>query len=449
MEKNRFLGATGCGMDISLYIKTLLSTKRKDAVVILFDRTGTIKAHKKDYYIKRRKIYDLLDKKDAVRLKKILSSGSADRGITQLALKYLHTTRMASLGYIPNVRWYALVLLNPDSVIRFTSFTPIFILQIIGFAISLLITYLFVNSTVLIPLVKLDASMKKISAANLKKRLHTGSRFELERLTCSFNAMLDRLETQQKELIAKERLEKESEIVQKMQASILPAIPKQEGFDVSARMIPADEVGGDYYDYYRTPDGHIWYGIGDVTGHGITSGIIMLMAQTAVNTILQMQPHITPYDLAIFVNRALYENIHNRLRSHSYMTFYFLQSEQDGTFRYAGSHSDILIYRSAENRCERIAPDGTWLGVFSDISEEIVEREFHLNHGDMLILYTDGIIEAMDSNNEQFSIERLTGLIETNATMPIDELRAFIFGEVRKHMSNQDDDLTLFLIRRE
>ena len=449
LEHGRFLGATGCGMDISLYIKTLLATERKDAVVILFDEHGTIKAHKKDYYIKRRTIYDLLDKKDALRLKRIITSGSAQKGITQIALSYLYSRRMASLGYISNVRWYALVLLQPDSVISFASFTPIFMLQLIGFAVSLLITYLFVNSLVLTPLIELDNSMKTITASRLKQRLYTSSRFELERLTDTFNSMLDRLETQQNELIAKERLEKEFEIVQKMQSSILPAIPKQKGYDVSARMIPAEEVGGDYYDYYRTANGNIWYGIGDVTGHGITSGIIMLMAQTAVNTILQMQPDITPYDLAIFVNRALYENIHNRLHSHSYMTFYFLQSQSEGVFRYAGSHSDILIYRAASGKCERIAPDGTWLGVFSDISNEIVQREFKLEHGDILILYTDGIIEAVDKNNEQFSIERLTGLIEQNSTLHVEELRSFIFEEVKKHMFNQDDDLTLFLIRRE
>ena len=213
-------------------------------------------------------------------------------------------------------------------------------------------------------------------------------------------------------------------------------------------MQPAQEIGGDYYDFYHNWGDRLWYGIGDVSGHGIIPGVIMLMTQSAVNTILLMHPDISPRDLSIFVNRALYENIHARLRGNFYMTCYFLTSTRDGQFSFAGSHAEILVFRAAGVECDRIKPNCTWLGVFPDISRETVEQSFVLDPGDVLVLYTDGITEAMNEDREEFGMDRLVEVVRRYGREEVETLRERILLDVRAHMAEQQDDMTLFIIRR-
>jgi len=213
-------------------------------------------------------------------------------------------------------------------------------------------------------------------------------------------------------------------------------------------MIPCDEVGGDYYDFYLNKDKRHWYVIGDVSGHGLTSGLIMLMAQSSVSSIIKSIPDIGVKDLYIKVNYFLHDNIKYRLLSDAFMTLSFLTSDNAGNFTIAGSHIDQLLYRKNENKCEVITSKGLWAGMIPDVSNTIVEHSFKMNKNDILLLYTDGIIEAMNKQREQFDVDRLKQILIENHEKPIKQIKQAILDSIFNFMYIQDDDITLFLIKK-
>src|SRR4029078_13210337 len=106
----------------------------------------------------------------------------------------------------------------------------------------------------------------------------------------------------------KERLEGELEIARRLQTSILPRTLEAPGLRLAATMIPASEVGGDYYDLLPLPGG-CWIGVGDVAGHGLSAGMVMLMVQCIVAALVRERPDARPSELVMRLNDVLYENV--------------------------------------------------------------------------------------------------------------------------------------------
>jgi sigma-B regulation protein RsbU (phosphoserine phosphatase) len=246
---------------------------------------------------------------------------------------------------------------------------------------------------------------------------------------------------------AKQRLEKELEIGARIQTCILPPTIEIQGLSVSARMIPASEVGGDYYDVFATRDG-AWIGIGDVAGHGLTSGLVMLMVQSAVAALGRDRPDALPSEILGAVNAVLYDNIRHRLRQDEYVTLSLLRYHDDGRLVFAGAHEEMVVRRAATGRCETVPTLGTWVGVRSDIGSATVDASITLEEGDVLVLYTDGVTEAMDGDRRQFGLDRLAGVVEEIGAAPVDEIQRHILAEVARWSAQQDDDITVVVIRR-
>jgi hypothetical protein len=185
----------------------------------------------------------------------------------------------------------------------------------------------------------------------------------------------------------------EMELAKKIQTALVPQQPKLENCDVAAVMRPAEQVGGDYYDVVSI-HGNEWILIGDVSGHGVPAGLVMMMCQTAVHTVLELEPTIAPEKLLAVVNRSLTANIH-RLGEDKYMTINAMFRGPDGTFQYSGMHQDIFIYRAESGTIDEIKADGICLGLTAAIEDKLATGSFRLGEGDVLLLYTDGITEAM------------------------------------------------------
>jgi sigma-B regulation protein RsbU (phosphoserine phosphatase) len=117
-------------------------------------------------------------------------------------------------------------------------------------------------------------------------------------------------------------------------------------------MVPAEEVAGDYFDIQVAPDGRVWFTIGDVSGHGVTSGLVMMTTQTAVATALQRSPGLTPAGLLDAINGPLTTNV-ARLKEHKFVTLTAFAYEEDGLFRYAGLHQDLLVMLERAGRSRR------------------------------------------------------------------------------------------------
>jgi serine phosphatase RsbU (regulator of sigma subunit) len=264
----------------------------------------------------------------------------------------------------------------------------------------------------------------------------------------------EKLEKSNKQLIsARDALWGEMELAKKIQTVLLPIKPAIPGYELSVYMNPAAEVGGDYYDIINA-GGLDWVVIGDVSGHGVPAGLIMMMVQTAINVTIARNPAIQPSDLLTTINKTITKNI-GRISDDKYMTITVLAAHQDGRFRFSGLHQDILVFRAGSNAVECFNTDGMWIGLYDDIQGMMTDNTLSLEIGDTLLLYTDGITEAWksgsvkdkrDPETEMFGNERLISILERMGGFPPDEIKNAIIKELREYTCH--DDVTMVLLKR-
>jgi sigma-B regulation protein RsbU (phosphoserine phosphatase) len=237
------------------------------------------------------------------------------------------------------------------------------------------------------------------------------------------------------------------DIPRRIQASILPGEVTTNHMSIAAKMIAAEDIGGDYYDILPASDG-LWIAIGDVAGHGLESGVIMLMVQAAVAALTRSDARPPdPRMIVCALNEVMYENIRRRMRGDHHVTLSLARYHDDGRFAFAGAHEDILVYRSGTGRCERLETPGTWVGAIRDVRPHTTASLTSLAHGDIVALYTDGITEAMAPGGEQFGLDRLSNVIERTGSMPVEDIRDEVYREVGRWSEVVEDDRTLIIAR--
>jgi serine phosphatase RsbU (regulator of sigma subunit) len=246
------------------------------------------------------------------------------------------------------------------------------------------------------------------------------------------------------------RMSAELEVTKQLQQMVLPKreeLDSIEGLEIAGYMEPADEVGGDYYDVLQQ-DGKVKIGIGDVTGHGLESGVLMLMAQTAVRT-LQQSHQTDPVQFLDILNRTIYGNA-QRINPDKNLTLTLLDYA-DGTLSISGQHEEIIVVR-AGGLVERIDTTdlGLPIGLDEEITDFIASEQVQLNPGDVVVLYTDGITEAFDIARQQYGIERLCKVVSQNCDRTALEIKQAVIEDVRLHIGTQKvfDDITLVILKQ-
>lgn len=255
-------------------------------------------------------------------------------------------------------------------------------------------------------------------------------------------------EERRREAADRQRMERELQIAAAIQTSILPRDPRAPGVEIAAVMLPASEVGGDYYDVIELSNG-AWFGIGDVAGHGLTTGLVMLMIRSMVASLVQSLPDARPSELLATLNPVLYSSVRTRLRRDEYATLTLLRYDASGKVTFAGAHEDLIVWRAATRKFELVPTPGTWVGATAEIREGLVDSELELEKGDLLILYTDGAIEGTNAAGEQYGIERFLAAIERRVDLPAGELCLELLDEVIDFMQHQHDDVTIVVLRYE
>jgi phosphoserine phosphatase RsbU/P len=245
---------------------------------------------------------------------------------------------------------------------------------------------------------------------------------------------------------ARDALRGEMEIAKKIQTALLPDLRRIGDYYVAATMLPADEVGGDYYDIIATAAGEQWIAIGDVSGHGVESGLIMMMTQTSIFTTVNRAPDILPSAVLRGVNSVIKQNI-SRMGADRYMTISIARLERD-RLTFAGKHQDVLVYRHRRGVTELVPSRGTWLGVFDDIGDYLVDTTILIEEGDVVLLFTDGVTEAANAAGVMFGEENLGEALSKYAGLDPAAIVASILGEVQRHMAEQKDDITLVALKR-
>ena len=246
------------------------------------------------------------------------------------------------------------------------------------------------------------------------------------------------------------RMSAELEVTRKFQQMVLPnesELEAIEGLEIAGFMEPADEVGGDYYDVLQQ-DGKVKLAIGDVTGHGLESGILMIMTQTAVRSLLANQ-ETDPVKFLDAINRTIYGNV-QRMNSDKNLTLCLLDYAE-GVVSLSGQHEDAIVVR-ADGTIELIDTMdlGFPIGLDAEIADFIAQTSVQLCPGDGIVLYTDGITEAEDLEGVQYGQERLCEVISQNWQGSAKEVRQAVVDDVRRHMGAQKvyDDITLLVLKQ-
>jgi serine phosphatase RsbU (regulator of sigma subunit) len=236
----------------------------------------------------------------------------------------------------------------------------------------------------------------------------------------------------------------EMALARKIQSALVPVAPVLAKCETAALMKPTSQVGGDYYDVVHAGDGE-WILIGDVSGHGVSAGLVMMMCHTAVRTVLRSDPSVGPARLLSIVNRVLTQTI-AQLGEEKYMTMSAFRRSPDGVVRFAGAHQDVHVYRAATKNVEAIETRGMWLGIKADIDCDLQEGELELEPGDVLLLHTDGITEAMDDAGAVFDDQRLVKVLESSGERTAEEILEAIFRALDGwHVT---DDATVIVVKQ-
>ncbi|MEA5480216.1 MASE1 domain-containing protein [Pseudanabaena galeata UHCC 0370] len=246
------------------------------------------------------------------------------------------------------------------------------------------------------------------------------------------------------------RMSSELAVTRKLQEMILPRkkeLNSIKELDIVGFMEPADEVGGDYYDVLQR-NGRIKIGIGDVTGHGLESGVIMIMVQTAIRTLL-INGEGNPVKFLSTVNQTIYENL-QRMNCDKSLSL-ILMDYHDNKLYISGQHESVIVVRS-NGGIEIIDTDslGFPIGLTDEITEFIFELEIQLDLGDIVLLYTDGIPEAENQSKQHYGLKRLIQVISEAHKKPIDQIREIVINDVREFIGSHKvyDDITFMVMKR-
>ncbi|MDQ0559831.1 sigma-B regulation protein RsbU (phosphoserine phosphatase) [Rhizobium mesoamericanum] len=245
------------------------------------------------------------------------------------------------------------------------------------------------------------------------------------------------------------RLGAELDVARHIQMMVLPRAAELgavENLEIAAYMRPADEVGGDYYDVLQN-GGSLKIGIGDVTGHGLESGVLMLMVQSVARA-LQEAGETDPSKFLAHLNRAIFKNI-ERTRTDKHLTLSFL--DYDGErLTISGQHEDLIVVRQT-GEVERIDTGdlGLPVGLESDISPFVDTREIPFQSGDVIVLHTDGVTEAENARGELFGIDRLCQSAHRLHGRSAEDVKNGIVEGLMAYIGTQKihDDITLVVMR--
>ena len=248
------------------------------------------------------------------------------------------------------------------------------------------------------------------------------------------------------------RMKAEMDLARRIQTALLPLDNTylHPDFEIAAIMLPAEEVGGDYYDVLLDRDQTLWLGIGDVSGHGVTPGLIMMIAQT-VHTTITTNYDVSPRDVVVKVNNVMYKNVHERLRADHFMTFTTLKYLGGGQFQHAGEHLEIIVHRKRANVCECIDTNGTWLNFLPDVERYTENETFSMEVGDTMVLFTDGLTEAWNEHAEGNILGTLglADIVMRHVEKDVNALKTAVIDDVMAWCSHrQGDDMSLVLARR-
>ncbi len=328
---------------------------------------------------------------------------------------------------------------------RATSLAFAFLVLALGNVAIWFVVALFVR-----PLQKLTDGVRAISEGMLDRHLEEGGPDEIDEIARTFNEITARFRKAQQTVVEQERLQKEMQVAQEIQQSLLPReVPQAEGFEIGTMYRAAKEVGGDYYDFVWVDDDTLGIVVADVSGKGVPGSLVMTMIRTALR--MEARGNRSARDVVARLNSFVTED----MKKGMFVTiFYVILDSRHRIISFASAgHNPMILYRGDSDETYFLNPKGFPVGIdLADrtlFEKSIGSESIKLKQADMLVIYTDGITEAMNPEKAQFGEERLLRAIKKYgrerpqefASRLTEEIAAFTGGEP------QNDDITLVAIK--
>ena len=247
------------------------------------------------------------------------------------------------------------------------------------------------------------------------------------------------------------RLSHELVVAQHIQSIVLPQRQEYEAFDgldIACQMIPATEVGGDFYDAIQFGSGGI-ISIGDVTDHGLHSGIVMMMVHTALRTLSNVERDNIQQILKV-INKILYD-FRLKTSDHRIMSLLILKYIGNGDFIMTGQHETLLVFKNDGSVQDISSLEyGMFAGLDEDISSYLDILKFSLDPGEVLVLYTDGVTEAIDDKGQFFQNEGIILATEPFKDTKAETIKNSIIESCQNHIGRQKllDDISVMVIKK-
>jgi serine phosphatase RsbU (regulator of sigma subunit) len=392
--------------------------------------------------------------------RKVLIGSGRDQGLEQAVLgkrgqglirDYRQKECLAVWKYAPELRWGMVTKIDTAE-----AFAPVVRLRNLALLIAgitfvlVIISAFFVARSFSAPIKKLTGITRVIAEGNLEQRIEVTTGNEIGVLAESFNVMTSRLSESREQLrlttAAKERIESELAIAKEIQLGMIPRtfppFPDRKEFDLFALIEPAREVGGDLYDFFLLDPDHLCFLVGDVSGKGIPAALFMAVTSTLIRAI-----SLKGQEAGEILTRANEKLGQDNDSCMFASLFYGILNLKTGEVVYANAgHNPPVAIRRNDSPAFLKVEAGLALAMMEETAYR--SQTLTLRPGDSLVLYTDGVPEAMNEQQELFSDERLlTALASLQGLDPADRIKG-LMTNLRDFTqgAEQSDDITLLML---
>jgi phosphoserine phosphatase RsbU/P len=297
----------------------------------------------------------------------------------------------------------------------------------------------------------LDRGTGFVKRGDFSQRIVVRSHDQLGALAESFNQMTEYVQHLVKELVQKERLDRELEIAKEVQERLFPNhAPRMNHMEVTGICLPARTVSGDYYDFLPLGNHELGLAVGDICGKGISAALLMANLQAALrsNVMNLWMPDGGNGDknVAEVVTR-LNSQIYSYTSANKFASFFYaLYDDAHQTLTYCNAGHNPPLFLSG-NEVKRLKTGGTVVGIFSDSKYD--QETIQFRSGDLLIAYTDGIVECLNKHGEEFGENRLIQVVQENRELSAARIKELVVANVLSwmHAEEKEDDMTLIVAR--
>jgi sigma-B regulation protein RsbU (phosphoserine phosphatase) len=242
---------------------------------------------------------------------------------------------------------------------------------------------------------------------------------------------------------ALQQIEEELRVARGIQANLLPvSVPEFAGYDIAGRSLSAKEVGGDYFDFIPISDDHLAVCVGDISGKGMPAALLMANLQAT----LRGQAHFSTSakDCVERANKLMYQSTDMQKFA---TLFYGVINRADNAFNYSNAGHNPPYLFTGSTKPELLHAGGTVVGFMDESKYE--DDTIYLKAGDVIIIYSDGITEAFDSNENEYGSNRLEKIIQKNLTKSAGEILEAVLDDVKTFSGDttQSDDITIVVIK--